>query len=252
MESVIEQLRVQDGKIFQNEMVLTLYTDVKRLVLDNIFLAISTNSLSTLLAWGPELEDHMVRSLTCHNPEEMLNQIVEIHAKLLYNVPVNLKRIKLGTLLKGLFQRLVNDSTVKNNQIQMLDPIKQDFVCREAFRRTLASDCMQFETTETVTIVQTVPAENVPVQAVPIVQNIPTVPDNKTVMTERTERRTIIPDLVSIREEPIVSPDDSISQVVRENQTVVSMASTMTGRIHKPTNFRRIILDDEKTILTRN
>jgi hypothetical protein len=51
MESVIEQLRVQDGKYIQNEMVLTLYSDVKRLVLDNIFLAMSTDSLSRLLAW---------------------------------------------------------------------------------------------------------------------------------------------------------------------------------------------------------
>ena len=225
MESVIDQLRVQDGKIFQNEKTLTLYVDVKRLVLDNVLLAISANSLDIIQTWTPELENHLIQSLTCHNPEQLLNDIVQDHARLLYDEPRKLKHIGLGTLLKGFCLRILQDPSVKSKDIMTLDPIKQDFVCREAYRRTLASDCMLFEAAPEA--VEAVPEAS---EAMPEAITRPPTPIPEPV--------PLLPEIVDIR------PEDSISQI--DTKTNISR---MTAK--KPMNIRKVVLEDEKTVYTR-
>ena len=48
----------------------------------------------------------------------------------------------MSTLLKGLFKRLAATDCIRTSDFLALDPIKQDFVIREAFRRTLVNDCL--------------------------------------------------------------------------------------------------------------
>jgi hypothetical protein len=221
MESVIDQLRVQDGKIFQNEKTLTLYVDIKRLILDNVLLAISANSLDIMNTWTPELENHLIQSLTCREPEKLLNDIVHDHAKLLYDNPRPLQYVKIGTLMKGFCQRILLDPSVKNKDIMTLDPIKQDFVCREAYRRTLASDCMLFE---------------------PVPEPVPE-PEPEPVPAPVQRPPTPIPEEVPLFVD--IRPEDSISQISQAESKVTRLTAK------RPVNVRKVVLEDEKTVYTR-
>jgi hypothetical protein len=46
------------------------------------------------------------------------------------------------TLLRGLCKRLANADAIKHGEFLALDPIKQDFVMRESFRRAIVNDCL--------------------------------------------------------------------------------------------------------------
>lgn len=217
-ESILEQLRVQDGKLFQNEQVMTLYVDTKRLVLDNILLALSTNSdLNVFVEWSPEIEKHLVASLTCS--PKLLENVLQFYSSLLDSTHVQSKHATIGVLLKGLFQRICKNPNVKTGNIQMLDPIKQDFVCREIFRSTLVCDCMiSADLTKDLT--------------------------KEVIIIEAPVEEKILED--RILEEEEIGPDDSASQCPKETATVLSSTSTMlTATLKKPKNIRRIVLDDD-------
>ena len=72
-----------------------------------------------------------------------LYETVRIVSKLLWPTEILLvARPKITGLLRGMCLRLSASDTVKTSAYLALDPIKQDFVIREAFRRTLVNDCL--------------------------------------------------------------------------------------------------------------
>ena len=151
--AILEQLRLQEGRLFQGEKTLALYLDVKAVALDLVAPLIAPAGPS-----GPQgpaeleedsLEAH-VKTLKCLAPkgtheyhERALHDSVKTVAKLLWPTQMLLvARPKLSTLLSGLYKRLKTSEPIKSGAFASLDPFKQDFVIREAFRRTLVNDCL--------------------------------------------------------------------------------------------------------------
>lgn len=145
--SVLDQLRLQEGRLFQSESVLALYLDVKAVM--NEVLSKSTvekkealetlsedflSSLeSTLKVLGPKgIHDY-------HN--QSLNECMKLVARLLWpSEHLLVARPLLTTLFKGLCKRITSSENYAH--YHALDPIKQDYVIREAFRRCLVNDCL--------------------------------------------------------------------------------------------------------------
>jgi hypothetical protein len=72
-----------------------------------------------------------------------LHECCKIVARLLWPTQLLLTaRPKVQTLLRGLCKRLATADSVKHGDFLALDPIKQDFVMREAFRRAIVNDCL--------------------------------------------------------------------------------------------------------------
>ena len=141
--AILEQLRLQEGRLFQGEKTLALYLDVKAVALDLVAQPTS-----------PELEEDAleshVKTLKCLAPkgtqeyhEKALHDSVKTVAKLLWPTQMLLvARPKVATLLAGMYKRLKGAEPIKSGAFGSLDPFKQDFVIREAFRRTLVNDCL--------------------------------------------------------------------------------------------------------------
>jgi hypothetical protein len=132
--SVLDQIRLQEGRLFQSESIVALYLDAKAVINEMI---------------AKDLSD-----INCEDAVEMLKVlspkgIKDYHEKSLYECLKTVARLlwpgenlviakpKLILFFKGIFRRLTDKKVYIS-----LDPIKQDFVIREAFRRTLVNDCL--------------------------------------------------------------------------------------------------------------
>lgn len=132
--SVLDQIRLQEGRLFQSESIVALYLDVKAVI--------------------NEMISRETSELLCEDAVEMLKilspkGIADYHEKSLYECLKTVARLlwpgenlviarpKLNLFFKGIFRRLTDKKVYVT-----LDLIKQDFVIREAFRRTLVNDCL--------------------------------------------------------------------------------------------------------------
>lgn len=197
MESIIDQLRVHDGKLFQDEYVLSLYVDIKRILLDNILMALQTpGGLQPFMEWNASLADALARALVCGNANVLLDRTLSMYAS-----EMSMKRKDVGVkdFLHAVVRRLCSDPCVVSKQIVTLDPIKQDFVCREAFRRALL---------EFVEAVQ----ESVPVASVPAPETIAIIKDQASVMPEALDAAAI--EALGVADD--IRPEDSASQVASQ------------------------------------
>jgi len=151
--SVIEQLRLQEGRLFQNEKTLALYLDVKAVVFEAIVAATRSEDREQafrLLTSVDEENDKIIGAFLGLAPSGMreyhaktLHDCVKIVANLLWPSEILLvARPKVTSLLSGVLRRLATQTTVTSGQFLELDPIKQDFLIREAFRRCLVNDCL--------------------------------------------------------------------------------------------------------------
>ena len=152
---MIEQLRLQEGRLFQNEKTLALYLDVKAVVYEAIVSASRADqrdaAFSDLCNFSGEDEDNKIlRSFLKLAPAGMgeyhsksLHDCVKIVANLLWPTEILLvARPKVTSLLSGVLRRLASQTIISAGQFLDLDPIKQDFLIREAFRRCLVNDCL--------------------------------------------------------------------------------------------------------------
>jgi hypothetical protein len=148
--SVVEQLRLQEGRLFQNEKTLALYLDVKGVVHDKIIKALEDDSLEALRKYDDDVADSLSECLVKLGPQgvpeyhsKSLHDCVKLASNLLWPSQILVvDRPKINTLLHGVVSRLVTQDTVKNKKFLNFDPIKQDFLYREAFRRCIVNDCL--------------------------------------------------------------------------------------------------------------
>ena len=152
--SIIEHLRLQEGRLFQNEAVLALFLDVKAVVIEALLKALRSDeaekSLIELINFSDTVSDQMETSLETLAPRGLngyhiksLSECVKTVSKLLWPSELLLvARPKLSTLLRGMCKRLATSPIITSFEFLKLDPIKQDFVIREAFRRSLVNDCL--------------------------------------------------------------------------------------------------------------
>lgn len=241
MESIIDQLRVQDGKLFHNELVLSVYLDLKRLVLNHVLLAVSApGGLKTFLEWTDELEDELVSRLLI--TDELFEAALDVFCT---EVHKSRKAFTRGQMLKSMFLKICTDPCVVSKQIVTLDPIKQDFVMRESFRRSL----LEGASSEQHVAVVHQPLRPVGVLDEPVdapqkedeVDDAPLAPlpvsqvsqgqDARSVISKVPDEATILPDTISLRQDT---------------------ASVASSRTHKKPVVRRIIFDndDATTVFT--
>ncbi len=150
---MLDQLRLQDGRLFQSESILALFLDAKAVALEAFTNALRSSerddALKKLLV-DDDSFDTFESSLKALAPSgfedyhaKALHDCVKTSAALLWPTEIFLvARPKVLTLIKGLFKRLASTDCIRSGEFLSLDPIKQDFVVREAFRRTLVNDCL--------------------------------------------------------------------------------------------------------------
>ena len=150
VETIVEQMRLHEGRLFQNEQVVALYLDVKSVCLD----------LIRKIVWNqahPESrssENSMLDDLKKMGPkgypgyhERVLYDTVRFVCKLLWPSEVLVvAKPTIETLLDGLYKRLVVIDAVQRGTFLQLDFVQQDLLLREAFRRTLINDCLSIFT----------------------------------------------------------------------------------------------------------
>lgn len=276
-DSILDQLRALDGHLFQNETVLVLFLDVKSCIVEPLTSLSRTQSSedwnTTLSSWASgsddlvnELKESMMALKKASTTgalahQSMLYEASKKYALLLYPSEMLLvARPKLETLLRGMAQRVGAMDVFKNRSIFSLDPIKQDFVMRDVFRRVLCNDCVVvFEqepaavssepaavSSEPAVAPQTAAEEDIdldsnvgPDDSASALAPLAERPrgarsvigeDAKTSLT----RRTIAPSR-------IVVEDDTRSQITR---------LTQSSSMRKPTNVKRIIISNDDAPLT--
>lgn len=151
--TIVEQLRLQEGRLFQNERTLALYLDLKAVVTEALVNALSKKGPNGeglhALADLPDADlDRLLDLLQSLAPQgvsdyhsKSLHECVKDVAKLLWPSQMLLvARPRLSIMIGGMLKRLAVNSASK--AYLELDPIKQDFVIREAFRRCLINDCL--------------------------------------------------------------------------------------------------------------
>lgn len=150
VETIVEQMRLHEGRLFQNEQVVALYLDVKSVCLD----------LIRKIVWNqahPESrssDNSMLEDLKKMGPkgypgyhERVLYDTVRFVGKLLWPSEVLVvSKPNIETLLDGLYKRLLVLDAVQRGTFLQLDFVQQDLLLREAFRRTLINDCLSIFT----------------------------------------------------------------------------------------------------------
>jgi len=153
---IIDQVRALEGKLFQSERLMALYLDVKAVLLQQIlgYLRKATDENSILTSEICLLNEEFVASqlklLASLSPEgskefhsTCLHECLKSMALLLWPTQsVLVARPKVSTLFRGMCTRMCANDQVRTGKFLLLDPIKQDFVVREVFRRTLVNDCL--------------------------------------------------------------------------------------------------------------
>lgn len=270
-DSILDQLRALDGHLFQNETVLVLFLDVKSCLLEPLTSTARTQSgedwNGTMSRWTSGSDDLVDELKACMLAlkkasaggalahESMLHEATKKYALLLYPSEMLLvARPKLDTLLRGMAQRLGAMDVFKNRSFFNLDPIKQDFVMRDVFRRVMSNDCVVvFEppVAEAVAVAVTDPVAAQETEDIDLDSNVG--PDDSASaiapLAERPRgarsvlgpaddaktsltRRTIAPSRIAVATE-----EDSSSRITR---------LTQSSGMRKPTNVKRIIITNDE------
>ena len=142
---MLEQLRLQEGRLFQSEAVVALFLDVKTVAADALQ---KTTDKSKFVSLDDESVQMLVNNLKSLGPKgykdyhaRSVHECAKTVAKLLWPSEMLLvAKPSLGALVSGVLKRIVTSDAAA--QFQTIDPIKQDFLFREAFRRTIVNDCL--------------------------------------------------------------------------------------------------------------
>ena len=163
-ESIMDELRTNEGGLFRDELVKKLFIDVKELCMTCLGTAkkafaddMYDQVLERYAAWD-EAVSHGVMDKAQDFPdaESRLLPSCVLYAKLLYgtyggtNDPITIKKPSLQTLLKGMMTRLAKQRLVFNGTFYELDPLRQDYALRDIFRQALY-DCIEIVDEDTKT-----------------------------------------------------------------------------------------------------
>lgn len=186
-ESIMDELRTTEGMLFRDESAKKLFMDVKSLVIETLQ-GKDAEALDKLARWDDVADEEIARSTLYGDISDRLTSVTVLYAKYLYAKgnpdPINIKKPRVDSLLKGMYSRMVKLPHVRNGTFFQMDPLRQDFVVRDVFRLTLANDC--------IVVVEKMPAV--------VVQ------DDFDAQATREFRKEV--------EERDVYPDDSISAVM--------------------------------------
>lgn len=165
VDSIIEELRAQEGELFQKPQAQELFSAVRRMVLRGLGgayheYAVKSDRpeayaaiLDAFYAWHASAATEEVKAaaeMRTNPPIAMLlQQVAFLYAKMLYRkcdfAKWSMKRPSIETLLRGVYTRLtdpLSPSGLRSGTFFRLDAIKQDYILRQAFREAL-SDCIE-------------------------------------------------------------------------------------------------------------
>ena len=147
--SVMDQLRLQEGRLFQSESILALYLDLKAVVNEMLARALKDPKVKESMdSFDDDFCQSCVELLLLLSPKgikdyhsQSLFECAKTTARLLWpSENLLIARPQMSALFQGLFKRICKNDAF--SYYFSLDPIKQDFVVREAFRRTIVNDCL--------------------------------------------------------------------------------------------------------------
>lgn len=156
-DSVLEELRTTEGMLFHDEGAKKLFLDVKALVTESLGSAHATFSgelyeavLDRYVAWDAAVATEELARAATHFQDiaARLTPVTVLYAKYLYagrapgSPALRIRKPRLDALLRGMFTRLARLRHVRSGVFFELNPLQQDFVVRDAFRQTLATDCI--------------------------------------------------------------------------------------------------------------
>lgn len=258
---ILEHMRMYDGKLFQDEIVIAFFLDCKAFLLTVLSSLQRTSdkpaeALQDLMNWSDETQHDLVQKFSSvHvNAEASLNVIVKIYAKLLQKNGF-VAHATVSQCLRGLFKRVCLECMHSFSWLNQ-DPLKLDFCFREMFRMTLHNDCMVcFEqevapkdTSNDATAVALQEADQPSVDSTHeerIVNDLENTDDQvldakipeDDVTDESSAAPSPLPDLPMIHEPVRVQFDDSSSVVSR----AVSAIASVSTAFRKP-NVKTIVL----------
>ncbi len=152
-ESVMDELRTTEGMLFRDEGAKKLFLDVKSLVMESLGSAQSTfvgelyeTVLDRYVAWDAAVASEELQRADAHFRDiaQRLTPVTVLYAKYLYagGAPLRIRKPRVDALLRGMFTRLARLRHVRTGTFFELSPLQQDFVLRDMFRQTLATDCI--------------------------------------------------------------------------------------------------------------
>jgi hypothetical protein len=220
---MLEEFRLMEGTLFQDEEAKLFYLDVKEVVLDSLIAAWDKFSSSEVLyqtaldryfSWeGAVGHEEVERCMSdVHNVNDRHFHVAVFYSRQLYgnedfNKKIVIAKPKIETLLKTFFRRLVRNLHVKSGSFFSFDPVKQDFILRDAFRQALA---------ESIKIVDTVPTRKVK----DVKEKEEFVKEEEVKEKEVTEEEfvTVKEKEVKEKEEEFVKEEEVIKEVVKEEE----------------------------------
>lgn len=152
-ESVMDELRTTEGMLFRDEGAKKLFLDVKALVMESLGSAQATFTgelyetvLDRYVAWDAAVATEELQRADAHFRDigQRLTPVTVLYAKYLYAgaAPLRIRKPRVDALLRGMFTRLARLRHVRTGTFFELNPLQQDFVLRDMFRQTLATDCI--------------------------------------------------------------------------------------------------------------
>jgi hypothetical protein len=164
---MLDEFRLMEGTLFQDEEAKLFYLDIKSVVLDSLISAWDKFSTSDVLyqtaldryySWEGIVGHEEVErcTLEVHNVNERHFHVAVFYSRQLYgnedfHQKIVIAKPKIEVLLKTLFRKLVRNLHVKSGSFFTFDPIKQDFILRDAFRQALAESIKIVEISSTTT-----------------------------------------------------------------------------------------------------
>ena len=155
IQSILEELRCMDGELFKTEVAQRLFLWLKTQAsesLSNLFndksLSEYTRAIDTYKAWPREVAEEELSALeTRAGGSEELKQVwTAVSAQWIRltrksensKASVKIKTPEPSEILKAFFMNLVQKSWCSRGDLWNMDPVKQDFVFREAFRQAVS------------------------------------------------------------------------------------------------------------------
>jgi hypothetical protein len=191
--------------------------------------------LNNIIQWSDETEKDQLSKINqfCF---DNLTRITVLYAKYLFSKDgpdsIKIKKPQMETLLLGIFTRLSDYPAIKNGTFFTLDPLKQDFVFREAFRMSL-SECIDIVNEEKL---------NEPELPKPEKQIEPELKKEE----DMEEEQVLASDSISN------FYDDSKTAVepLKASKTVLSSSSKISStskssKFSKPAFTRKVVLDEQ-------
>ena len=242
--SVIDQLRLQEGRLFQSEYIVALFLDVKTVSLDALqretdvskFLGLDDESIQILVnnlkSLGPKgYKDYHLKSV---------HECVKTVAKLLWPSEVLLvAKPSLGSLMSGFMKRLASSEPVIKGLFLSMDPIKQDFIFRESFRRTIVNDCLVVFEDEAKTELPYVKEEEDDIGPDDSISFVGRPSGARSVIDDS---RTVMPTVIQVDRSDRLT---TISKASKHSSATAATSMTRTN-IMMPTNVKKIHIEDDK------